>query len=314
MTPLRQRLGLTLVLLLMGAGWGICVPLGKIAVSSGHQPLGLIFWQLVIVVAIIGVLALLRRTPVIFTRKYWRLYLAVAFCGALLPDVFYYAAAYHLPGGILAILLATVPMFSLTVASLLGMDRISVRRGLGVSFGLMGIMLLLGPEASVPGSDMLIWVLIALIAPLCYATEGNLVALWDAPELDAVQILLAGSLIALGLAFPLALISGQWINPLAGFGTPEAALVGSAVMHAVAYACYVWLVQRAGSVFAAQSSYLVNGFGIFWSMVLLGEAYAANIWLAVLLMLGGLLLVQPRLHRCDTYYDADETEHKVGTA
>ena len=35
-------------LILFGAGWGLSQPLAKIAVSTGYEPLGLIFWQLVI--------------------------------------------------------------------------------------------------------------------------------------------------------------------------------------------------------------------------------------------------------------------------
>ncbi len=294
---MKNRLLLTAVLLLMGAGWGVCVPLAKIAVSSGYQPFGLIFWQLVIVVVVLWVVNRLRRKAIVFSYSYMRLFLAVAFCGALLPDLFFYAAAARLPAGMLAILLASVPLFSLVIASLLGMDKISWRRGLGVSLGLLGIALLIGPEAAMPDRALVIWVMIALLAPLCYATEGNLVALWGTENLDAVQILLGGSIIALVLSLPLALVTGQWIDPLVPFGQAETALVASAVIHAAAYAAYVWLVQHAGSVFAAQSSYLVNGFGILWSMVLLGEHYGSYFWLAVIVMAAGLVLVHPKAQK-----------------
>jgi drug/metabolite transporter (DMT)-like permease len=39
----------------------------------------------------------------------------------------------------------------------------------------------------------------------------------------------------------------------------------------VVYAGYVWLVGRAGAVFAAQVAYLVTLFGVFWAMLILGE-------------------------------------------
>ncbi len=294
---MKKRLLLTAVLLVMGMGWGICVPLTKIAVSTGYQPFGLIFWQLVIVVAVLGVVNWLRGKSIVFSYTHLRLFLAVAFCGALLPDLFFYAAAVKLPAGMLAILLASVPLFSLVIATLLGMDRISWQRGLGVSFGLLGIVLLIGPETALPDRTLVVWVMIALLAPLCYATEGNLVALWDTKDLDAVQILLGGSIIALVMSLPLALATEQWISPLVPFGEAEIALVASSVIHAAAYACYVWLVQHAGSVFAAQSSYLVNGFGIFWSMILLGELYGSYFWLAVVVMAAGLVLVQPKANR-----------------
>ena len=41
-------------LMLFGIGWGASIPLSKIAVSGGHMPLGLIFWQFVIGVVLLG--------------------------------------------------------------------------------------------------------------------------------------------------------------------------------------------------------------------------------------------------------------------
>jgi drug/metabolite transporter (DMT)-like permease len=65
------------------------------------------------------------------------------------------------------------------------------------------------------------------------------------------------------------------------------------VLNALAYAGYVWLVGRAGSLFASQVAYLVTGFGVLWSMILLGERYSAWVWAAFALMLVGVALVQP---------------------
>ena len=51
---------------------------------------------------------------------------------------------------------------------------------------------------------------------------------------------------------------------------------------------------RAGAVFAAQGAYIVTGFGVLWSMLLLGEVYSIWIWAAMALIFAGLFLVQPR--------------------
>jgi drug/metabolite transporter (DMT)-like permease len=72
------------------------------------------------------------------------------------------------------------------------------------------------------------------------------------------------------------------------------ALALSSALHALLYATYVWLAATAGSVFAAQSSYLVTGAGMLWAMALLGERPAPTVWLALAVMLAGVALVQPR--------------------
>ena len=282
------------ILLLMGAGWGLSVPLSKIAVSTGHQPLGLIFWQLVVMVLFLGAICAVRGRRLELGRQYWRLYIAVALCGAVLPDIFFYLAAMRLPGGIMAIVISSVPMFSLPIALALGNEDFAWRRVFGLCFGLMGILMIVGPEASLPDAAMAAFVPIALLAPLLYATEGNLVAKWGTQGLDSMQVILAASLFGMVLTGPAALITGQWIDLRAGFGVAEAALVASAIIHALVYATYVWLVGRAGSVFTAQTSYLVTGFGVLWTMLLLSERYSLWIWGALVVMVMGMALVQPR--------------------
>ncbi|MFX0541270.1 DMT family transporter [Roseovarius sp. S4756] len=289
-----RELGPYAILMVMGAGWGLSVPLSKIAVSTGHLPLGLIFWQEVVIVALLGAICAVRGKPLELGRQYWRLYAVVALCGAVLPDIFFYLAAARLPGGIMAIIIASVPLFSLPIALALGNEAFSWRRVMGLSFGIIGILLLIGPEASLPEKAMAVFIPVALMAPLLYATEGNLVAKWGIQGLDSMQVILGASLLGMVVTAPLALLTGQWINPLDSFGAPELALAASAALHGLVYAVYVWLVGRAGSVFAAQASYLVTGFGVIWSMLLLHERYAIWVWLALGIMMIGIALVQPR--------------------
>jgi len=110
-----------------------------------------------------------------------------------------------------------------------------------------------------------------------------------------VQAMFWASLIAAVIVLPIALMQGQMFS-LLPFGRPEAALVISSGLHALLYATYVWLNGKAGAVFAAQTAYFVTGSGVFWAMLLLGERFSQWIWLALVVMLAGLALVQPR-HR-----------------
>ena len=59
--PRRELLFFTGMLVLIGAGWGLTQPLGKIAVSTGHRHFGLIFWQLVIGTVAFGAVSLAQR-------------------------------------------------------------------------------------------------------------------------------------------------------------------------------------------------------------------------------------------------------------
>lgn len=291
---MNERAFLTSVLVVMGAGWGLCVPLGKVAVSGGYPALGLVFWEAVILSVFLGTVCLLRGKPVVLRRSAWRIYAIVAFLGTVLPGWAYYTAAFHLPAGVLSILMSTVPMIAFPIALLLGNDSFRLLRLGGLAFGLAGILLLIGPEASLPDSAMAAFIPLALIAPVCYACEGNFVARWGTDGLDAIQVVAGASVLSMVIMFPVALLSGQWIDPRPPWGIPDAALVAGSVTHAIVYSVYVWLVGRAGSVFTSQTSYLVTAFGVIWSIILLSEAYSGFIWAAMGMMMTGIFLVQPR--------------------
>lgn len=282
------------LLVFLGAGWGITIPLSKIAVSTGHRQFGLIFWQLVIGAIFMGVVLMLRRKRLPIGAAQVRVYVIIALVGTVVPNSASFQAIVYLPAGIISILLSLVPMFALPIALGLGVDRFSLPRLFGLLFGAVGVLLIVGPEAALPSRAMLAFIPIALVAPLCYGLEGNIVARWGTAGLDPMQVLAGASLIGAVIALPLALASGQWIDPRFAWGAPEWALVVASLIHVVVYAAYVWLVGRAGSVFAAQVSYLVTGFGVFWAILILGESYSGYVWLSVVVIFLGLLLVQPR--------------------
>lgn len=290
----RELFWLGAILALLGAGWGLTQPLTKIAVSEGYQPFGLIFWQMVLGALILGPVTVLRGQSLPMGKAQIRLYVIIALMGTVLPNSASYAAAVHLPAGLLSILIALVPMFAFPIALVLGIDRFSFARLGGLCLGLLGVILIAGPEASLPERAMVAFIPLALIAPFFYGLEANVVAKWGTFGANPVQVLLGASIVGSLIALPLALSTGQFIDPRPPWGLPDLALVLSSTIHVIVYASYVWLVGRAGSVFAAQVSYFVTGFGVLWAMLLLGERYSGWIWGAVALMFLGLFLVQPR--------------------
>ena len=109
-----------------------------------------------------------------------------------------------------------------------------------------------------------------------------------------MQVLLGASLVGVIIVAPLALGTGQWIDPRGPWGAPDVALVASSVAHVLVYAGYVWLVGKAGPVFTAQVSYLVTFSGLIWARLILAESYSVWVWLSLGLIVVGMYLVQPR--------------------
>ncbi len=304
MTPLRDewvRLGGLLVLI--GAAWGLTQPLTKIAVSTGHPAMGLVFWQLVIGSVFLSVINALRGKRLPLTRRSLALYTFIAVTGTLAPNYASYTAIAHIPAGVASIIIAAVSLFAFPMALAMGTDRFSALRLAGLLLGLAGVAFIALPEQSLPDPGMVAWLPIALLAPLCYAFEGNVVGKYGTQGIDALVVLQGTSLVGVVLALPLMLGLGQWLPVPATFGPAEYALVTASLIHALVYALYVWLVGRAGAVFAAQTSTLVTGFGVLWAMLILGERYSLWVWVAFGFMLAGLLLVQPRKAQTEVVED-----------
>lgn len=290
------RRGVFLVILfLMGAGWGLAFSLIKLAVSTGHKPLGLIAWQFVVMAAVLVALNALRGKKTPWRGRQVGVYLILCCLGSLVPNSLTYLAAVHLSAGMLSILSATLPLFAFPIAIALGLDRSELRRMAGILCGFGCVCLILWPELRLPEAGLTLWVLIALVPSLLYAMEGNIIGRWGPGwGLDPVQMLTGASLLGIPLTFALAALTGQYIHPIRPWGIAEWALVGAAALHAVVYATYFWTVTRAGIVFASQVSYLITGFGVLSAMIYLGERYALHIWAGLALMLLGLFLVRPR--------------------
>lgn len=294
MAAMRDRPLFLGTLLCLGLGWGATQPLGKMATETGHPPFGLIFWQLVVCVIVLGAICLVRGKGLVFRRDALVFYLVVAVLGTLVPNATFYLSVARLPAGIMSIIISAVPLLSFPMALALGMDRFSALRLAGLALGLAGVVLIAAPGAALPDPAMAAFLPLALVGPLFYAMEAVFVSRHGMAGMDPVQAMFGASVAGLVLCLPLVIGLGQWIDPVFVWGRAEAALVLSSALHALLYAGYVWLASRAGPVFAAQSSYIVTASGVVWAMLLLDESFPPGVFLAMAVMLAGVALVQPR--------------------
>lgn len=291
---MKGAIGPFLGLVAVGGVWGITTPLTKIAVSTGHQPLGLLMWFTIVDVAVLGLVVLVTGRRLVRDAAHLRLYAVVAVFGMMAPQLATYAAAPHLPSGVLSLVVSLVPLMALPLALALGMERFRPVRAAGLVLGAGAVALLLLPGTTLPDMAAVSFLFVAMLAALSYACEGIYVDRWGTRAADPVQTLFGGSLVALVFSVPAAFLSGQVITPFRVWGAAEYAIVLSGVCAVCAYMGYVALLRRAGAVFAGQVAYLATGSGLIWAMVILGERYPPSFWGALALLFAGLFLVQPR--------------------
>ena len=291
-----MKLNLTLIaaLVLIAVVWALTFPLTKIAVLGGYRNFGIIFWSSAITVFILGILVALRRSSVPLHAAALRRYFFVAFFGTVLPSAASYTAAEHLPAGVIAVCMPLIPLLTLPLAISLGLDSATPGRLLGLALGLSGVLLITVPDTSLPDPAKAGYVLLALLAVLLYSIEEVGLARIGRAGLDPIQLLLGASIVASIATLPIALATGTFFVPVMPFGKAEFAVILSGLANTAAYVGYIWLIGKGGAVFASQVAYLVTGFAVIWSMILLGESYSIWIWIALIVIVAGLFLTQPR--------------------
>jgi drug/metabolite transporter (DMT)-like permease len=277
-----------------GLCWGITIPLTKIAIEAGHHPLGLIAWQMFLAVIMLGVFLLVKRQSVAHAPVALRYFTIIAFIGTLIPNTFSLFATDQLPAGIMAIIIATVPMMSLAVALIARIETFSWMRTVGVILGACALLLIALPDASLPDPSKAPWLLVALIAPFCYAIEGIFVAARAPIKLSPVVTLFGASVIGTLLITPVVWFGDIAVSFAGKWDVSHWAIIGSAAGHMAAYSGYLWLLGRAGAVFTSQIGYVVTLSGVIGAVVLLGESYGLSVSIAIAMMLLGVALVRPK--------------------
>lgn len=283
-----------LLLLVMGVLWGATFSLAKIAADGGGHPLGINYWQSMIGAAALITVMLVtgRRLPM--KRNNILFYATCGMLGSVVPGILFFYAASRVSPGVLSITVATVPLLTFLAAAALGVEKFQIGRILGVLLGVVAILLLVGPEESLPDPASVPWVLAALIAAVCYSAENMVVAMRMPDNVSAVTVT-GGLFIAATLIMaPFVFAMDVFVPLVWPWGPVEQAIVGMGLISVTAYSMFIFLITHAGPVFASQTAYVVTFSGVFWGVLIFDEKHSYWIWISLAVMLAALALVRPR--------------------
>jgi drug/metabolite transporter (DMT)-like permease len=282
-------------LLLFGGGiWGITFSLAKLATAGGAHPFGITLWQGVLGGLLLLAFNIARRQALPLRRRFLIFYLVCGLLGTAIPSTLFFYAAEHIPAGVLSICIAAMPILTFAAALTFRLDVFAFARCIGIGMGLLSVLLLVGPESSLPDPSGAPWVAVALLAAGCYAAENIYIAMRLPPGGDAGTILCGMLLMAGFVMVPIVLATNTFTPLILPLGIVELSVVGMALVNVVSYGLFVYLVSSAGPVFASQMAYVVTLSGVVWGIALFNEQHTIWVWSALVTMLVGLVLVKPR--------------------
>ena len=193
------------------------------------------------------------------------------------------------------ILLASSPFATLLLSHFMTSDdRFTWNKLVGLILGFAGVWVLLG-QGLEEGSGTFTGMLAVVLAGCCYSLASILIRqLGSVPSLA----LAAGTLVSAGVIMLPVLL---WLDPpwqqSYNLGSASALLFLAIGPTAIAYVLRAQIVRHNGAVFMSNVGYLIPLFAVFWAWLLLGERPSVTMFIALILILGGVALGQNRFRQ-----------------
>lgn len=285
----KPLLGFSL-LIILGFLWGTGYSIARFAMTNGVTPFGYSFWQSLGPAIIIGLIAVLRRTPGGHKPSHITFYFICGLTGIAVPNTAMYFTAAHLPASVLAMVVNIVPIVAYPLALLLKLENFRWLRLLGIALAICGLMLLILPRASMP-AVMVPWILFALITPFSFALCSIYIARYRPDELDTCT-LAAGMLISSSILLtPMVFFTHHFYLFHLPLTTPDWVILLEIILSSMGYLLLFYLIKVAGPVYYSLVDTIVVLTGLFWGHMIFGEQLNQYTSMALLFILSALILV-----------------------
>jgi drug/metabolite transporter (DMT)-like permease len=195
----------------------------------------------------------------------------LAVLDSIIPHSLIAWAELRIDSGVAAVLISTMPMFTVALAALaLPDERLSGVGFLGLGVGFLGVVILSGGDIFALSSEGTVEMIAVIVAALSYAASVVFARLLlrgtDPLGLTGTKLVL-GALMAFAITFVL-----EGVPDYSALG-PDAslAMIALGVLTGIAFTGQLWLVNTAGSVYASLVTYIVPVSGLLLGWAVLGE-------------------------------------------
>ena len=277
-------------LITLGAIWGASFLLIKIGVTE-VSPIVFAAWRVIIGAATLLVALRGRGIALPRGRRAWLDFGVTGLLGVALPFVAISWGTQHIDSGLSAILNATMPLFTVILAGLIGEERFTARRVAGVLTGFGGILVLTLPSLGNGLRTSLLGELAVVSAAMSYAVSilyaRRRIMGQHGPMAASFGQVAAGALWLL----PLMLLERPWASPWPSIQVIVALLIIGILGTGIGYILYYRLLAAVGATGTSLVTFVVPVFGIFWGWAILHEHLSWGAFVALGLILVGLVLV-----------------------
>ena len=240
-------------------------------------------------------------------RKTWQAFLALGLLNNVIPFGLIVFGQQTIGAGLAAILNATTPLWTVLVAALfLADERFSKQKLFGVLLGLVGVIVMVGPDSLAGISRNLGAQLAVLGATLSYAFASVFGRRFAAAKISPLHTALGQVTASSFILVPLALmIDTPWAFALPSQATIFAILGLAVLSTAGGYLLFFNILERAGATNVSLVTLLIPPSAIAMGMLFLEETLQGIHFIGLALIILGLLSLQGRLFRLSRPKQAD---------
>ncbi|HBY12767.1 MAG: DMT family transporter [Rhodobacteraceae bacterium] len=240
-------------------------------------------------------------------RKTWQAFLALGLLNNVIPFGLIVFGQQTIGAGLAAILNATTPLWTVLIAALfLADERFSKQKLFGVLLGLVGVIVMVGPDSLAGISRNLGAQLAVLGATLSYAFASVFGRRFAAAKISPLHTALGQVTASSFILVPLALmIDTPWASALPSQATIFAILGLAVLSTAGGYLLFFNILERAGATNVSLVTLLIPPSAIAMGMLFLEETLQGIHFIGLALIILGLLSLQGRLFRLSRPKQAD---------
>ncbi|MFX0544227.1 DMT family transporter [Roseovarius sp. S1116L3] len=283
-----------LMMLALSAIWGGSFFFAEIALRE-VPPLTITLHRVIWALPLLALIVRLRGIAIPRAPRIWGAYLVMGGLNNALPFSLIFWGQSRIEGGLASILNGTAGVFGALVAGLLLRDEpLTARKIGGAALGLLGVAVVIGPDAARNLDLRSLAQLAVIAAALSYAFAGVWARkhLSDQPaQMNALGMLMGSAVLMLPIAL---MVDGVPRVDLA-LGT-WAALIALAVLStSCAYLLYFAILRRAGAANLLLVTLMIPPFAIGLGAVFLNEALSPSAYVGLAIIAAGIAVTDGRL-------------------
>lgn len=297
----------TLILGVLSILWGGSFFFVEVLVSY-LPPLTIVTLRVGLAAIVLWIIIGALKLPLPRGLQKWSALFIIGFLNNALPFCLIVWGQTQINSGLASIFNATTPFFTVLVAGVLLVDeRITKPKLLGVGIGLIGTVIMIGPESLKGLTGSMLGQLAVIGAAISYALAAAYSRRFKKWGLSPLIIATGQVTMASLMLLPFMLIIDKpWIDftfPLEAIGAISGLAFFSTV---VAYILYFRLIASAGATNAALVTFLIPISAILLGVFILGETFSGPQAMGMCLIGLGLLIMDGRIYRRFTTKTATE--------